>query len=49
MAKKDKSLIIRIDDDTLATLKELAKKSKRSSSDYIRLIIEYANSNDIKI
>lgn len=42
-------IIIRTDKKGKATLKKVAKESRRSMSDYVRLLIEYADANKIKL
>lgn len=46
---KDKVLTIRIDKKTKDKLKTLSKNSKRSMSDYIQLLIEFAIENNKKV
>lgn len=46
---KSEVLIIRADNKTKEDLKKVASESRRSMSDYIRLLIEYAKKNKIKL
>ena len=47
MAKKSR-LEIRLNDETKALLKKLAEESRRSMSDYFRILLEYVDKNKIK-
>jgi predicted DNA-binding protein len=40
---------VRANPELLKKLKELAEASKRSESEYVRLIIEYAHERKIKV
>ena len=46
---KDVQLLVKMEKSTKAKLAKTAKASSRSMSDYIRLLIEYANDNKIKL
>ncbi|MDO8998697.1 MAG: hypothetical protein Q7W45_02950 [Bacteroidota bacterium] len=46
---KEKRLSVRANQELLDKLKELSTNSKRLESDYIRLLIEYAFDNKIKL
>jgi|GEM_PF-4694863 len=46
---KAETLIIRSDEKTKQDLKKLAESSKRTMSDYLRLLIEHAKKNNIKL
>ena len=45
---KSETLIVRSDEKTKQALKELADVSKRSMSDYLRLLIEHAKTKKLK-
>ena len=42
-------VIVRADKKVKAMLLRVSKDSRRSMSDYLRLLIEYANTNNIKL
>lgn len=46
---KTKRFGLRLNEEVKNMLRELAKNSKRTESDYLRLLIEYANNRKIKL
>ncbi len=46
--KKDKTIVLRVDELTKGDLEILAQLSRRTVSDYLRLLIEYASEKKIK-
>ena len=46
---KKETLIIRIDKQTKGKLNKIALESKRTMSDYVRLLIEFAAKEKIKV
>jgi len=46
---KKELLVVRADKKTKTYLKKVAKESNRTMSDYLRLLIEYAEANNIKL
>lgn len=46
---KKETLILRIDKQTKGKLNKIAMESKRTMSDYIRLLIELAHKEKIKV
>jgi predicted DNA-binding protein len=49
MAKKDTNLVIRFDSEAKKELEILAKESRRTPSDYVRLLIDDAIKNKTKV
>lgn len=49
MKDQNDRIEIRISKELKESLAKLSKQSKRKVSDYIRLLIEYANENNIKL
>ena len=46
---KKEVLTVRADKKTKSALKKISKDSNRSMSDYLRLLIEYAEKQNIKL
>jgi antitoxin component of RelBE/YafQ-DinJ toxin-antitoxin module len=46
---KKETLIVRIDKQTKSKLSKVAMESKRTMSDYVRLLIEFAAKEKIKV
>lgn len=46
---RNETIILRSDTDTKESLKNLAGQSKRTASDYLRLLIEYASKKKLKL
>lgn len=46
---KEEVIIIRADKDIKKMLNDMAQESRRSASDYLRLLIEYAKKKQIKL
>ena len=46
---KDVQLLVKMEKGTKTKLSKIAKSSNRTMSDYVRLLIEYATANNIKL